>query len=110
MRNLPSGTVTFLFTDIEGSTKLARDHPATWEAARARHHAILKSAIESHNGYVFQVEMNYLASRLGFRSAEIPIYFADRRWGKSKMNFRIQLEAASSTWKLLGRYKDLPQR
>ncbi len=59
------------------------------------------------NGYVFQVEMNYLASRLGFRSAEVPIYFADRRWGKSKMNFRIQIEAAARTWSLLGRYRDI---
>jgi len=55
MNNLPSGTVTFLFTDIEGSTKLAQGHPDIWESLRARHHAILKSAIESHNGYVFQI-------------------------------------------------------
>jgi hypothetical protein len=34
MNNLPSGTVTFLFTDIEGSTKLAREYPKMWEAAR----------------------------------------------------------------------------
>ena len=52
---LPSGTVTFLFTDIEGSTKLAREHPDAWDALRERHHAILQSAIESHSGYVFQI-------------------------------------------------------
>src|SRR6266498_3265330 len=51
----PTGTVTFLYTDIEGSTKLAQEHPETWESMRARHHAILREAIESHNGYVFQV-------------------------------------------------------
>ena len=55
MDSTPSGTVTFLFTDIENSTKLAREHPETWEAARARHHAILREAIELHNGFVFQV-------------------------------------------------------
>jgi predicted ATPase/class 3 adenylate cyclase len=55
MANLPSGTVTFLFTDIEGSTRLAQEHPDQWEALRARHHAILKAAIEAHNGYVFQI-------------------------------------------------------
>jgi predicted ATPase/class 3 adenylate cyclase len=55
MSTLPTGTVTFLFTDIEGSTKLAQEHPDTWESLRKRHHAILKSAIESHNGYVFQI-------------------------------------------------------
>jgi class 3 adenylate cyclase len=36
MTDLPSGTVTFLFTDIEGSTRLAREHPDTWESVRAR--------------------------------------------------------------------------
>jgi dolichol-phosphate mannosyltransferase len=59
------------------------------------------------NGYVSQVEMNYVATRLGFKAIEIPIYFADRRWGKSKMNFRIQIEAALRTWALLGVYKNL---
>ncbi|MBI5876454.1 MAG: tetratricopeptide repeat protein [Chloroflexi bacterium] len=55
MTALPSGTVTFLFTDIEGSTRLAQQHPAAWPGAKARHHTILRSAIESHGGYVFQV-------------------------------------------------------
>src|SRR3989304_3424774 len=55
MTNLPTGTVTFLFTDIEGSTKLAREHPEKWETLRNRHHAILRAAIESYNGYVFQI-------------------------------------------------------
>jgi len=55
MADYPSGTVTFLFTDIEGSTKLARAHPEAWETARTRHHEILKSAIEMNHGYVFQI-------------------------------------------------------
>lgn len=55
MSSLPSGTVTFLFTDIEGSTKLARAHPETWEGARARHHTILREAFETNNGYIFQI-------------------------------------------------------
>ena len=59
------------------------------------------------NGYVFQVEMAYLAHRLGFQFKEIPIYFADRRWGQSKMSFRIQLEAAVRVWQLLFAYRDL---
>lgn len=59
------------------------------------------------NGYIFQVEMCYVATKLGFQFKEIPIYFADRRWGKSKMNFRIQVEAAFRTWQLLGMYRDL---
>jgi len=55
MSTYPNGTVTFLFTDIEGSTKLAQEHPEKWESLRARHHAILKSAMDAHNGYVFQI-------------------------------------------------------
>ena len=55
MGSLPSGTVTFLFTDIEGSTKLAQEYPDQWETLRARHNAILRSAMEPYNGYVFQI-------------------------------------------------------
>jgi predicted ATPase/class 3 adenylate cyclase len=55
MSSLPSGTVTFLFTDIEGSTRLARKHPELWEKSQDRHHAILKSAMEVHKGYVFKI-------------------------------------------------------
>ncbi len=62
------------------------------------------------NGYVFQVEMAYVASLLGYQAAELPIYFADRRWGKSKMNFRIQLEAAVRVWQLTAMYRDLRPR
>jgi dolichol-phosphate mannosyltransferase len=61
------------------------------------------------NGYVFQVEMNYIASRLGFTFKEIPIYFQDRRFGNSKMSFKIQMEAAIRTWQLPGMYRDLPK-
>lgn len=53
--NHPTGTVAFLFTDIEGSTKLAQQHPHALPALLARHNAILHLAIESHNGYVFQI-------------------------------------------------------
>lgn len=51
----PSGTVTFLFRDIENSTRLAREHPETWEAAKSRHHTILRAAIEQNNSFVFQI-------------------------------------------------------
>jgi len=51
----PTGTVTFLFTDIEGSTNLARLHPNSWEARRQRHDAVLREAFETHQGHVFQI-------------------------------------------------------
>jgi len=52
---LPSGTVTFLFTDIENSTRLWEQHPQEMQAAHARHNHILRNAIESNHGYVFQM-------------------------------------------------------
>ena len=48
----PTGTVTFLLTDIEGSTRLWEDHPAEMESAVARHDEILRHAIEAEGGYV----------------------------------------------------------
>lgn len=59
------------------------------------------------NGYIFQVEMAFVATKLGYKFKEVPIYFADRRWGQSKMSFRIQVEAAVRVWQLAGMYRDL---
>jgi dolichol-phosphate mannosyltransferase len=58
-------------------------------------------------GYIFQVEMAYLAQRLGFNITEQPIYFEDRRIGQSKMSLRIQLEAALRVWLLPYTYRGL---
>lgn len=59
------------------------------------------------SGYVFQVEMAYLAYCLEYKICETPIYFADRRWGKSKMSFKIQTEAALRVWQVWQHYRDL---
>jgi class 3 adenylate cyclase len=55
MTNLPSGTVTFLFTDIEGSTKLAQQYPNDRPALLGLHNQILNQTIEAHNGLIFRV-------------------------------------------------------
>ncbi len=52
---LPSGIVTFLFTDIEGSTALWEQMPEAMQASIKQHHTILRQAIESNHGQVFQV-------------------------------------------------------
>jgi dolichol-phosphate mannosyltransferase len=62
------------------------------------------------SGYIFLVEMLYLATCLGFTIGEVPIYFADRRWGKSKMSFKIQAEAAVRVWHVLWNYRDLRRK
>jgi predicted ATPase/class 3 adenylate cyclase len=48
---LPSGTVTFLFTDLEGSTRLWQEHPDAMRPALARHDTIVRDAIEAHGGH-----------------------------------------------------------
>jgi predicted ATPase/class 3 adenylate cyclase len=53
--NLPSGTVTFLFTDIEGSTKLSQEYPDEMRALVARHNEILENAIRAQDGYIFNI-------------------------------------------------------
>src|SRR5262249_34583691 len=53
--SLPAGTVTFLFTDIEGSTQLWEQHPQAMARALAQHHVLLRTAIEAHGGQVFQI-------------------------------------------------------
>ena len=52
MADPPSGTVTFLFTDIEGSTRLWEDYPDAMPGALVRHDAILRDAVESAGGHV----------------------------------------------------------
>src|SRR5438128_283879 len=52
--SLPSGTITFLFTDIEGSTRLWEEQPDTMRPALARHDALLRAAIETNEGTVFK--------------------------------------------------------
>jgi dolichol-phosphate mannosyltransferase len=52
------------------------------------------------NGYVFQIEMTYRTLLLGFRVKEIPILFANRTEGQSKMSGAIFMEAATAVWQL----------
>ena len=61
--------------------------------------AIDLDAVRSE-GYGFQIELTYRAHQLGFRVAEIPIVFVDRRVGQSKMSGRIVAEALVGVWRL----------
>ena len=55
MTMLPGGTVTFMFTDIEGSTLLWERDPKAMRIALAQHHAILRKAIETNAGSIFNI-------------------------------------------------------
>ena len=99
IQRLPSGTVTFLFTDIEGSTKLAREHPETWETLLARHDALLRESIESNNGYVFQtVGDGFCAAFPTAGDALKAAYHAQQAlqsepWGESAVRVRMGIHA-----------------
>lgn len=59
------------------------------------------------NGYVFQVEMAYVAEKLNFRILEIPIYFEDRRIGRSKMSVPVKIEAALRVFEIRWRHRNI---
>jgi predicted ATPase/class 3 adenylate cyclase len=54
MNPLPTGTVTFLFTDIEGSSRLWENHGEAMAVALARHDAVLREAFEARGGNIFK--------------------------------------------------------
>ena len=55
MADHPTGTVTFLFTDIEDSTRLWQEQPEAMSVAHARHNEILSEAINANNGFIFRI-------------------------------------------------------
>src|SRR5919206_103941 len=54
MPDRPTGTITFCFTDIEGSTTRWEHDRAAMQQALARHDAILRQTIDAHGGHVFK--------------------------------------------------------
>jgi dolichol-phosphate mannosyltransferase len=59
------------------------------------------------NGYVFQVEMAYVSEKLNFRILEVPIYFEDRRIGRSKMTVPVKIEAALRVFEIRRRHHNV---
>jgi dolichol-phosphate mannosyltransferase len=85
----------------------ARDATAGFKAwRRATLEGVDLGRIRS-NGYVFQVEMAYVTERLGYQVLESPIYFEDRRIGRSKMTMPVKFEAAWRVWQVWLRHQRL---
>jgi dolichol-phosphate mannosyltransferase len=74
-----------------------------------RREALIGLGLERVNssGYVYLVELAYVAHKLGYRLTEVPIHFPDRVRGESKMNGRVMIEAALRVWQIRFRHKNL---
>jgi predicted ATPase/class 3 adenylate cyclase len=100
--SLPSGTVTFLFTDIEGSTNLAQEHPEAWEGVRARHNAILQTAVESHRGHVFKTVGDAFCAAFGTAASgiqaavEIQRQLQAEHWGDAPVRVRMGIHTGEA--------------
>src|SRR5258705_9974970 len=110
MNDLPSGTVTFLFTDIESSTKIAREHPETWETLRSRHDQILREAIESNNGYVFQIIGDafcaafHTAGESVRATVKSQMDLNNENWGNSAIKVRMGIHTGKADIQESGEY------
>jgi class 3 adenylate cyclase len=66
--HLPSGTVTFLLTDLEGSTRMWEQDPVAMKAAMVRHDEILEKAVAANQGFVFSRMGDGMAAAFGTAS------------------------------------------
>ena len=99
---LPTGTVTFLFTDIEGSTRLWETRQPAMQQALAQHDAIIRHAIESNSGYLvkttgdgahaaFAIAADALAAAIAAQRA-----LTDHAWGEAGIKSRMALHSGAA--------------
>ena len=87
MAELPTGAVTFLFTDIEGSTRLLGKHPREYAEALLRHDALMQAAVEAEQGVVFETIGDAVYAAFGTPVAAVSAAFRAQlalhaeRWG-----------------------------
>ena len=103
MSTLPTGTVTFLFTDIEGSTQLWQRHPTAMPSALARHDELLRRIIEMNDGHVFKTVGDSFYAAFGTPVAAIgaaldaQIALLEEKWGDiSPLRVRIALHTGAA--------------
>lgn len=102
MISIPTGTVTFLFTDIEGSTKLWQQYPDQMKANLARHDALLRTAIEQNDGYVFKTVGDAFCAAFptGLEGVQAAIdaqkLLAGENWGECVIKVRMGLHTGDA--------------
>ena len=104
-QRFPSGTVTFLFTDIEGSTRLAQEHADQMPILLAQHHAILRQAIQAHQGYVFRIVGDSFAA--AFHTVADALHatldaqraLRNEAWSPVPIRARMGIHTGTAEWK-----------
>ncbi|MBN2147485.1 MAG: tetratricopeptide repeat protein [Anaerolineales bacterium] len=102
MPTLPIGTVTFLFTDIEGSTRLWEKHPKAMQANLARHDYLLRLIIEAHGGCVFKTVGDAFCAAFHTAPAALEAALAiqrtllDEDWGQTPIRVRSALHTGAA--------------
>ena len=101
-RLLPTGTVTFLFTDIEGSTRLWETQHAAMQQALALHDAIMRDAIEAHDGYLVKTTGDGAHAAFGIAANAVAACLAAQRaltahpWGELQIKSRMGLHSGAA--------------
>lgn len=101
---IPSGTVTFLFTDIEGSTRLSQEFPESLQSAIDIHNSILKNTVESNGGFVFEIIGD--AFCCAFQNAgdavkaaiQSQTELAKVNWNEAVIKIRIGIHSGNAEW------------
>lgn len=99
---MPTGTVTFLFTDIEGSTPLWAADPDAMSASLSVHDRIVRSSIEQHGGHVFALGGDSFATSFARGSqaiqaaTEIQVLLAGADWPGPSISVRIGLHVGEA--------------
>ncbi|MBC8140206.1 MAG: adenylate/guanylate cyclase domain-containing protein [Armatimonadetes bacterium] len=75
----PNGTITFLFSDIEGSTRLWEAHPDAMRLAVARHDFLLRQAVQENNGYLFKTTGDGIAAAFAVAAHGVATALAAQR-------------------------------
>ena len=102
--SIPSGNITFLFTDIEGSTKLAHEFHELLPDALQRHQKILHEAVAANSGYVFRIIgdaffCSFERSADAVKAAvEAQILLSNEQWKGVTIKVRIGIHAGDAEW------------
>jgi len=94
----PSGVVTFLFTDVEGSTRRWETDAAGTQKALATHDDVLRSAIETHGGWLFKHTADGVCAAFASPTAAVNAAVAAQR----ELNLPVRMGAATGEAELRG--------